>query len=546
MVPGVLERNDSFACALGAKLSGQRLLRAVERSFESPIKINSPPVFSRPVTWLDVCLHAKKNPGEFFLTTLPDGSRCCQFMCKGVHAEISEDDWRFITSGVLDRIPLENPLPEDEAAEMATLDILEKRTMALWRRADEVSARSRLIHRRLGQRRAEIERRLHGQGESDASSAGPSTAPGAGPGPAPRFQPLDPPSRASSQHPTYDLHTDLLQQFAAASEPFAASRPPSGLGMYPGLMSPSIVAAHGHRVSISGRMSGNGLDLDRDRDSDVHRPLMTQKIDKLSRDDPIDPPCDRCRRLKVDCQKYLSACQGCTKKHAKCSWKMMTEDEAAALKREISGEESGAEAKTPERRPLDNPAAAPIVPADSASVRPESSGAIGAQDPPPPPGGAERNLLPSPIERVELPPMRMETEFSPLLPGIPLDMSRRSSQSTVSQPMAGQPVINQPTASQPVISQPVVGQPVVGQPVIGHPANSHPVNSHPANNHPANNHPVSSHLANGHPVGSQPAPGQSAVSQYRSLAHQFEMEQSPLTDGLRRRPLAPRPGGRIF
>ena len=58
-----------------------------------------------------------------------------------------------------------------------------------------------------------------------------------------------------------------------------------------------------------------------------YRVLMAAKIEKLNRGDAIYPPCDRCRRLKFDCTKHLTACQACTKKHAKCSWKDIKEGE---------------------------------------------------------------------------------------------------------------------------------------------------------------------------------------------------------------------------
>ncbi|KAF4119881.1 GAL4 [Geosmithia morbida] len=417
MQSGVLERNDSFAASLGAKLSGPRLLRAVEKSFESPIKISSPSVFSHSVTWLDVCNFAKANPSEFLLTILPDGSRCCQFICKGMQVEISEDDWRFITSGVLDRIPLEHPLEEDETAELATLDILEKRASALWHRADEVSARSRILHHRLGQRRQEIQRRQ--QTHKDGGASGP------------RFPPLDQPARPSPQHSSYDIHADLLQQFMAASETPSAWRPASALGISHGQASPSTLATQQpHRASLSGRPSTAVSDAD--AYSEKSRLLMTQKIDKLMRAEPIVPPCDRCRRLKLECVKYLSACQGCTKKHAKCSWRVMSDDESAELRRQMGVAEAGAgtgpgtETVTPEHRPLEMTASAALgsvasndtrPPSRSGSAAPESAGF----------GVLERHaFLPSPIDRVELPPMRLQASMVPGQ-GFGVGMSRRPS-----------------------------------------------------------------------------------------------------------------------
>lgn len=48
---------------------------------------------------------------------------------------------------------------------------------------------------------------------------------------------------------------------------------------------------------------------------------MVRRMDNMWKGDRVIPPCDRCRRLHMDCLKNLTACMGCTKKHAKCSWK---------------------------------------------------------------------------------------------------------------------------------------------------------------------------------------------------------------------------------
>ncbi|KAI5303530.1 hypothetical protein KEM56_007451 [Ascosphaera pollenicola] len=48
---------------------------------------------------------------------------------------------------------------------------------------------------------------------------------------------------------------------------------------------------------------------------------MISRMEGLRRGERILPPCDRCRRLGMECLKNLTACVGCTKKHAKCSWK---------------------------------------------------------------------------------------------------------------------------------------------------------------------------------------------------------------------------------
>jgi hypothetical protein len=57
---------------------------------------------------------------------------------------------------------------------------------------------------------------------------------------------------------------------------------------------------------------------------------MVARMEGLAKGERVMPPCDRCRRLHMDCLKNLTACQGCTKKHAKCSWKEVREDELHA------------------------------------------------------------------------------------------------------------------------------------------------------------------------------------------------------------------------
>lgn len=54
---------------------------------------------------------------------------------------------------------------------------------------------------------------------------------------------------------------------------------------------------------------------------------MVARMEELQRGERILPPCDRCRRLHMDCLKNLTACMGCTKKHAKCSWKDVKAEE---------------------------------------------------------------------------------------------------------------------------------------------------------------------------------------------------------------------------
>ncbi|ROW07113.1 hypothetical protein VPNG_07366 [Cytospora leucostoma] len=139
---GVLSRHESLAGNLGAKLTGPRLVRAMEGLFEEPIRIiRRDPYIAEHVAWLDVVQFAKSNPNEFKLVSPPDRSRYCTFYLKGNQVEITEDDWRLIMSGTLDRFNLAPPQPleEDENSELATLQILEERLQVLIKKADEVA-----------------------------------------------------------------------------------------------------------------------------------------------------------------------------------------------------------------------------------------------------------------------------------------------------------------------------------------------------------------------------------------------------------------------
>ena len=62
-------------------------------------------------------------------------------------------------------------------------------------------------------------------------------------------------------------------------------------------------------------------------DSGPYKADMMLRMEQLNRGDRVLPPCDRCRRLHMDCLKNLTACMGCTRKHAKCSWKEVEEQE---------------------------------------------------------------------------------------------------------------------------------------------------------------------------------------------------------------------------
>lgn len=62
-------------------------------------------------------------------------------------------------------------------------------------------------------------------------------------------------------------------------------------------------------------------------DGGPYKAEMVARMGHLQKGDRVLPPCDRCRRLHMDCLKKLTACEGCTRKHAKCSWREVREEE---------------------------------------------------------------------------------------------------------------------------------------------------------------------------------------------------------------------------
>lgn len=205
---GVLSRHESLAGNLGAKLTGPRLVRAMEGLFEGPIRIiRRDPYIAKHVAWLDVVQFAKSNPSDFKIVSPPDRSRYCTFYLKGNQVEITEDDWRLIMSGTLDRFNLAPPQPleEDENIELATLEILEERLQVLIKKADEVARKARQLNYHLSGRKAAIDTRR-------IVPSPPVRTVG--------FQPLN---QQHTQLPkpssAYDLHADLLQQFTSSQDP---------------------------------------------------------------------------------------------------------------------------------------------------------------------------------------------------------------------------------------------------------------------------------------------------------------------------------------
>ncbi|KAI9849880.1 MAG: hypothetical protein M1837_000094 [Sclerophora amabilis] len=90
--------------------------------------------------------------------------------------------------------------------------------------------------------------------------------------------------------------------------------------------SPPIHNNHSNNNSKSSSNSNKPLPTPAE-DGGPYKARMLNRVEQLSRGERIEPPCDRCRRLRIECSKNLTACMGCTKKHAKCSWKDVRAEE---------------------------------------------------------------------------------------------------------------------------------------------------------------------------------------------------------------------------
>lgn len=91
-----------------------------------------------------------------------------------------------------------------------------------------------------------------------------------------------------------------------------------------GIKGSSAVAIPNTPASLLPQIKSSSLERD---DGGPFKAEMVTRMEVMHRGQRILPPCDRCRRLHMDCLKNLTACIGCTKKHAKCSWKDVQPEE---------------------------------------------------------------------------------------------------------------------------------------------------------------------------------------------------------------------------
>lgn len=268
------------------------------------------------VSWLDVVELAKTRPQDFVLNS----DRLCQFWLKQCHVQVSEDDYRLILSGAPERMIPNQPISEDETSEMGTIEILEQRLALLIKKADLVAGRGRQLNYHLKGRKAAINSRRSNSQLPDQ----PGTPQGSA-----SFQPINNTPQTNGE--ARNLHLDLLRQFMSDDKRPGTSQ----TRMKPirtASDSPHPVAHYQQPVQeMARRQSHPHNSTNDDGTGGPLRPIMTAKVERLNRGEPIWPPCDRCRRLSIPCTKHLTACSGCTKKHAKCGWKDVSPEEAAYL-----------------------------------------------------------------------------------------------------------------------------------------------------------------------------------------------------------------------
>ncbi|KAF2663869.1 hypothetical protein BT63DRAFT_113611 [Microthyrium microscopicum] len=354
---GVIDRHESMAFNLGAKPLGPILIKRFERWFESPPKVlKCHGKEGTTVSWLDVVEFARNKPEQFTLGQMSEGVRVCQFYTKQCRVQISEEDYVMISSDIPQRLIPPQPVIEDEEKELGTLEIMESNLTSIFQMADQVAARGRqLRHRIIARKQAIIDRRASDPAFENraASPSNIALINGNGNSASPGFTAVNNTRQVtdSSGH-TIELSKvgategtiqELLKQFstvrllrrmangevvapgqsqlignAARSSTTPGNRPDGHLDSTPLNVSTSSPQIFSTPSSIIPKA-----------DDGPYKQEMVARMESVKRGERILPPCDRCRRLHMDCIKNLTACAGCTKKHAKCGWKDVRLEELA-------------------------------------------------------------------------------------------------------------------------------------------------------------------------------------------------------------------------
>ena len=126
---------------------------------------------------------------------------------------------------------------------------------------------------------------------------------------------------SSAQHPqhqnsSFPTESELAALLNPDASPIAVPVTPSNTS-HQGSSNQNQSQTNNNNNNTSSARSANA---EKD-DGGPYKLEMVSRMESLAKGDRIIPPCDRCRRLHMDCLKNLTACMGCTKKHAKCSWR---------------------------------------------------------------------------------------------------------------------------------------------------------------------------------------------------------------------------------
>ncbi|KAK6427997.1 hypothetical protein LTR95_015866 [Oleoguttula sp. CCFEE 5521] len=345
------------------------------------------------ITWLEVIEFARSHPAQFTLATFSEGRRVCQFYYpqKQLRVQVSEEDYLFINSGRCQELIPPLPIWEDEEKEVGTCDVLEAKLKELTNVADMVAARTRQLgHRLKGRRAAILERRADGgigtpaKANALQTTTAPSTQAGGTPFTAvnglangeasqgtelvssatvrndllrhfeslPHNQPQPQGRVSQSRHSvvasidtTAALTSERMNGLASSHDHHNTTAPSSTSSLSPvptelfaapstitkPPLDPTQSSAYSYAPHSASKHNFSRPLPPALESSQPFRPLCQAHMDALPRGTRVLPPCDRCRRLRMDCVKNLTSCAGCTKKHARCHWRDVGRDELDRL-----------------------------------------------------------------------------------------------------------------------------------------------------------------------------------------------------------------------
>ncbi|KAF2860195.1 hypothetical protein K470DRAFT_258161 [Piedraia hortae CBS 480.64] len=374
----VLDARESLASNLGIRPLAPILIQRFERCFDAPPEIvashhreSSNNCSPHSISWLEVLEFARAHPSQFVLGAYADNRRVCQFYYpqKQLRVQVNEDDFMFINSGRCQELIPPRPIREDEEKELAVCEELEARLREMTNLADMASACAHQLSHRLKSRRSAIQARQGSPGHALPGFVAVNSPNGGDAASASALRRdlvrhLE--SLPHNQRRMHRVHeADTRPRCSAASDgidvPIRNSS--SSMSPVPVKAQVSVESANGTNAP---KVNGARLKHNFSRplpqaleSAQPFRPLCQAHMDSLPRGYRVIPPCDRCRRLRMDCVKNLTSCAGCTKKHARCHWKDVQQDELGEIdgivRQTANGASDGAsEVDSDEGNPLED------------------------------------------------------------------------------------------------------------------------------------------------------------------------------------------------